>query len=235
MADDIEQGGTQTEGETGSKTYNQEDLDKLLADARAEAAKEGEAKAHKHWQSVADKQISQVKEGFASEVSKRDALINEMRQARFQSMSPEERQQAMLEEIYNREIGGAGAKQASESAPQPSFNAPAQADFDGQADPREAAQKEIAGILTDMGLDPGKVDWGNDVQGPDSMKRFLASVVAQTKQPEQKKSEDPEESEAERINSQRGSAPVDRDILKMDPLHLISEGLKESKPRRLLG
>lgn len=227
MPEDIEQdGGTQeTQG-------TQEQLEAAIQAAREEGKKEGQSEAHKHWQSVADKQIAAVREAAQGKLSEYEKHITELRQAQMETMTPEERNQALLKEVLDR-------LDRKESGPEQTetFSGSQTADFDSQekTDPRTEAQNQIAPVLKEMGVDLTKVDWGTDAPGVEGMRRFLKSLADQWKTPPHEHSESEEEQEANRVDSSRRTGSNQFDILKADPLDLISAGLKESNPSRRLG
>lgn len=222
-----EGGGTQ-EGQESIPEYTKESVEQLIAQAKEEARKEGEAKAHQHWQGIADKKISEVNKLAEERLSKYEEELSTYRKQRFETMTPEEQQAAMIKELYERETKG-GDKPSSEGKAQDTDVKPA--GFD--EDPRIAARKQITPVLEEMGLDVSKIDWGDDTQGAEAMKRFVKSIVDQSKPTgtdETKKTE--EEEEAERVNTSRSMGKGEKDILKMNPRDLVIAGLKEDKPSR---
>lgn len=226
MADDInnESGGTQGD----EQEYTKESVEKMIQEAAEKARKEGETQAHQHWQGIADKKISEVNKIAEERLSKYEEELSTYRKQRFETMTPEEQQAAMIKELYERNTKE-GEKTSSEGKSQDTDTKPA--GFD--EDPRVAARKQITPVLEELGLDVSKVDWADDTQGPEAMKRFVQSIVAQQKPAEETKTQTEEEKEAERVNASRSMGKTDNDILKMNPRDLVIAGLKEDKPSRM--
>ena len=234
MADaDINEQSGGTQGEEQTQEYTKESVERMIQEAAEKALKEGESKAHQHWQSVADKKISDVNRLAEERLSKYETELSAYKKQRFETLSPEEQQAAMLKEIYER-MNSEGEKKASPEVKAPEVHDEKPADF-GNDDPRQAARKQISPVLQELGIDIEKVDWADETVGPDSMKRFLASIVTQVRGAPAAPEKTEEEVESDRVNTSRSIGKSETDILKMNPRDLVMQGLKDFTPTRLKG
>lgn len=180
----------------------------------AEALKEGETKAYRHWQAINDKVV-------AAERTKNAGLakeLDELKGKQFESLSPDEQTKAMLRDIHQavnkpREDTQGDTQKKSTSD-----------DTQGGGDDVVAAVRTSIGeALKEAGLDPAKVDWAEDTSGPEALKRFLKSVVTQVKPAADKKPSE-EETEVNRVDTSKGGGHV-VDLRTIDPMALVRAGL----------
>jgi len=210
-----------TTGETGEptqenvtnqdapQTYDEATVQRLIAEAK----QEGKTESWRHWQSLADKAVSSV----AAEKANLQKQLDELKARQLEGMTPEQRQAAMLEAIYERlQTGGGQATAPIPATPPPdSTSGP-------QDDSAAAIKQQVSDVLKEMGVDPAKVDWAEDTSGAEAMKRFIKSIASQAGQPptEAPKPQDKEENQAD--TSKPGAAPVDP--LQQDPMALLRKG-----------
>lgn len=169
-------------GEQQVKTYTETEVQEMIAKASADAEKKGQTAAHSHWQSVADKSIATLKNEYESKLGQQNQTIAELRKAQLDSMSPEDRSLAILEDVRNM-LSGQGANNASDKSQAndqlyrtPVDQGPAQDETAAVAQLR----KEVADTLQKQyGVDPSKIDWADGEQGTTAMNKFLGSVLSQ--------------------------------------------------------
>lgn len=230
MADDINEQSGGTQGEETPKTYSEAELKELIEKARGEGLKEGESKAHSHWQSVADQKVSQVMKATEEKLAASERELSEFRKARMESMSPEEQQAAMLREVYERLTSGEKASGSKQETSGVDTKQGFETQKDSEKDSVKDARSQFDPVLKELGLDPSKVDWADDAQDMGTqIKRFVQSLIAQQKAEDKGPTE--EEQEAERVNTSR-SVGATKDILKADPWDLVNDYFKETKPDR---
>lgn len=188
MSDDINT-GTPNE----SKTYTEEEVQELLKGAR----QEGETKAYRHWQSVADKLV-------AAERANNQKLAEELQQLKnrmFEGLSPEDKVKAVWEEINRGSV--ANEPSNDEEPPQ------------DVGDLRES----INNTLKELGIDPSKVDWADDADGPTAMKRFIGSIIKQLQPVASQKHE------GSRVDTSRSVGGNIVDLKTFDSMAAIRRGL----------
>lgn len=173
---------------TEQKTYDEAAMQQAITDAKAEGEKTGQTTAHAHWQSVTDKAVAGLRKENTDALAEKDKAIAELRTAQLATMSPEERSTAILEDVQKM-LAGQGANSAS-NKPQTVDNMPQNQGDNAQADrDDEAAKQAVTKIREEMGehlsktygVDASKIDWADDAQGTDAVKRFTDSVFSQMK------------------------------------------------------
>lgn len=164
MADENDQkdGGTPE-----PKTYSEDEM----AAAVAAAKKEGASESYGHFQSIADKRIAEA-ENRNVELTK---TISDMKEEHLKTLSPEDRRDAMIEELYKERHG----VQPSSQPPDKSTVNDAPPAASGNTE--DEMRKTIGTALESMGLDPSKVSWGDGKDSQADLKIFLGSVVDQVK------------------------------------------------------
>ncbi len=214
-------GGTPNTEEKGGedKVYTEVDVQALVAAAK----KEGQTETWQHWQSEADKKVSAARTQFETESKATGEELAGLKKARLDALTPEERSQAMLETVYER-LTSPAVKETPADKP----NIPDNTLSPGSdSETVTQARGEVGAVLKDMGIDLDKVDWADGVQGPDAMKRFLASVVAQVSDKTKTDLEkEEEEKEASRTESSGKGGSGGFDYMKGDPVDLIKSGVK---------
>lgn len=201
MSDAITGETPKPEADASPKTYTEEEVKELLGNAK----KEGQTEAYRHWQSVNDRVIS-------AERGKNEALNKELKDYRdkaFEALSPEEQNKALMREVRDK-LDKPTAPKAEEPSDPAGVN----------------VRESVNATLKEAGLDPSKIDWADDAQGPEAMKRFLKSIVTQVKPAEVKPSE--EEVEANRVDSSKSAGGSIINLKDIDTRDLISKAL--SKP-----
>lgn len=168
MADPEEKDG----GTPDPKTYSEEEV----ATLKEEAKKEGASGSWSHFQSEADKQIAAFKNEGSAREAELTKTINSMKATQIETLPVEERTRAMVEELYKDRVGA-----SQSSAPAPDSKATNDASEVSTEDYSKQMQKNIGSALTDMGLDPDKINWGEGQDGQAALKTFLGSVVDQVK------------------------------------------------------
>lgn len=208
-------------GTSDPKTYSEDEVKTLVEAATETANKEGATKSWSHFQGVADKQISDAKnEGTAREAELTNT-INTMKAAHIESLPESERTAAMVEELYKDRAGV-----NKPSAPAPDSKTTVKESQVSNGDYEKQMQATIGGHLKELGLDPAKVSWGEGLSGDESLKTFLASVVAQAKAEKsggEEKKEDPDAKTGENnVDTSRG-AGNSVDINTISPQALMAQ------------
>ena len=211
MADE-ENGGTPSEGESTPPTTGMSDAD--VAVKVEEARKEGQTESWKHFQSEADKQI-------ATERTKNTGLekqIQELKRTQIDNLPEDERNTAMLKEVYNRlhEESGKEGEVKPQTQPEPTLPA---SDSAQRTESRTAMSK----LLEAEGFDSTKIDWGDGADTPeDSVKRFFTSI----KNSIRSESSSSEGDDKKPIDTSRGAGAGGGDITQMSSADLIKSAYK---------
>lgn len=218
MPDDITT-DKQSNGGTTGKVYTEDEVKKLLA----ESEKKGQATAWKHWQSIHDKALSAEKAKTAQEKELLLKELNDLKQKQLESLTPEERQRVLLEEIYKRMESGSNKPSRTET-----LESPQDEEYVSEGTVNtETIRAEVGAVLKEMNVDPDKVDWGEGTTGMEAMKRFLKSIVTQLKSSEKPS----ESSEADRLDLTRSTNFKPFDLKSINTAELITAGLKKKSGR----
>ena len=224
MSDEDKTGGTPETEEKGGedKVYTEADVQTLVGKAK----EDGKTESWRHFQSESDKKISVAKTQFEAESKVTGEKLAELQRARLDGMSPEERNQAMMETVYERLTSPAVPEKSTADKPNSTEDAPGPGSDSGTM---AQARDEVGAALKEMGIDAEKVDWAEGVGGPEAMKRFLKSIVDQNSDKTKNDLEkEEEEKEANRTDGSRSAAGGGFDFLKGDPSELILQGAKEN-------
>ena len=209
MADDIT-GGTQPGGNPGQTGVAPEpeqknieaEFQKRIEDAEKRGREVGRTESYRHFQSIADKQIAEVKEQAKKEV------ISEMKREQLKSLDPDERYKAMVEEVYNKMFEGTTTVPEKLVTPSPETNVSVD-------DGVEEARKKISATLEKRGVDTSKINWGDGLDPGEAIGVFIDSITSQKR--ETKPQEEP------LMDTSRSASGV-MDILKADPVDIIRRG-----------
>ncbi len=199
------------------KTYSEDEV-KVLVEA---AGKEGSTKSWNHFQGVADKQIAQAKSEGTVREAELTSTINTMKAAHIESLPEDQRTAAMVEELYKDRAG------AISSAPAPDSKATVKESSVSDGDYEKQMRATIGTNLKELGLDPDKVDWGDGKDSSESLKTFLASVVAQVKAEKSGNDGDKKDDSAgtkageNNVDTSRGAGNV-LDINQAKPIDLVT-------------
>lgn len=215
------------------KTYTEEEVTAI----RADVVKETTTAVYRDAQSRADKAISikvaEIEQTSGTDRKRLEGELEEFRKTRFASMTTEERNAYMVEELYNR---GTGTATATDSPPADGGKGKAGTDdvppASGQGDAPAAAavamKVKVGETLKEMGLDPEKVDWADGETDPTkAMTRFIGSIA------KLQSGQDPNETEngGDDIDLSRSAGAGVGDITKINPVDLIRRGAKKSLER----
>lgn len=205
------------------RTYSEEEMTEAIVGAK----KEGATDSYSHFQSIADKQVADAKTAGDTQASELNKTIDTLRAAHLETLSPEERTAAMIEELY-KDRGGAPA---SAPAPDKSTVKDAPAGSGSEDDMRKAIGTAIDG----MGLDSSKINWGDGKDGAADIKTFLGSVVDQVKAGQSGDGKDGGSKDGDDANKGKpGENNVDTsrgaggslDLTKTDPIDIITRSGK---------
>lgn len=236
LDNDIQQGATDDEqqqqsGEETPKTYTKEELDAAIADAKAEAKREGESNAFRHWQSVHDKQMAEATKSLQEQNAALQADLAAREKAAMDAMSPEDRQRAIMEKMWEKmnqpQDGAKSASPQGQSQTPPKDQGQPQYQEPDVAAAQKQVRESVGAILkSDFGIDPTKVDWAEDTSGPEAMRRFLKSVREQmggegAKKPEGEGKDG--DDDVNRVSTSHGSTAAP-DVKDIDPGSLIRSG-----------
>jgi hypothetical protein len=196
------------------KTYTEAEVATLLEGAK----KDGQTAAYRHWQSVNDRVV-------AAERTKSEGLARELqgfKDKAFEALTPEEQTKAVWQELRTR--NNAPAPQDDQSNVSPGKPESAST---GQAGDEyvTAVRDSVNEALKEANIDPSKVDWADDANGPDAMKRFIKSITAQMKPADAPKGSSEAEKEANRVDTSSGGGSHAVDLKSIDAAALISTGL----------
>lgn len=214
-------GGTSGE----AKTFTQVEMDAALAGAREEGTKAGRTEAHTHWQSVGDKAINQLTKEFDGRLGQANETITELRKAQLDTMTPEDRSAALMQQVLER-IDGKGANDASTKS------SPFDQSVDSQRDKPSAQDQQAAelaqqrktmgdNLAAKFGIDASKLDWAEGKDGTAAMDVFMESFAGLVKEAgnTEKPKEDP--NKVDTANQPGGSV---FDLNTADPKDLIRAG-----------
>ncbi len=224
MADDEKDGGT-----SDPKTYSEDEMAAAIAGAK----KEGSTESWTHFQGVADKQIATAKFDGTAREAELTKTINSMKADHIQSLPEDQRQAAMVEEMYKDRGGANSSSQAPDNKTTVIESKVSSGDVEKQ-------MRETIGVnLKELGLDPGKIDWGDGKNSEDSLKIFLASVVAQVKAETSggngDKSGDKNDSDTKsgenNVDTSRAAGSV-HDVYTISPKEVMASGGKKWEPIR---
>lgn len=214
--DENSEDGTKENGDSKGKVeLTEAKLAEIIKSAVDEGAKRGRADSHSHFQSVADKAIKEAKDTSLSEVE-------ELRVQLEKRMTPEERAEARMDRI-ERAVTNSPSSASNET--------PDSEETDGKiVDQQTQTKKDAEAILTEAGLDIGKIDFDGD------LKTFLSEIVAETKESEKRrieKEQDAEDKDADKngVDTKRGGGGTAIDLKTVDPLALIRKGAEERQRR----
>ena len=212
-----------------SKTYTQADMDAALATAKTEGNKDGQTAAHAHWQSVGDKAIAQLSKEYEGKLTQQNSVIADLQKARLETMSPEDRSAAMMQQLLER-MDGNGAKDASDKSNPFDRTAESQQDKAPVTDQSAALaqqRKEMGDSLaTKFGIDATKLDWADGESGTAAMDKFMSSFAEAVKLAQTKSDQD-DPNHVDTKNSPSGTA---FDINTGDPKDLIRAGAGTVRP-----
>lgn len=207
-AEDEKDGGTPE-----PKTYSEEEMTAAITGAK----KEGASDSYSHFQSVADKQVADAKSTGSARESELTETIRTLKAAHLETLSPEERQTAMIEELYKDRVGD------KPSAPAP--DSPAAKDAPAASGNEDDMRKAIGTALESYGLDPGKVNWGDGKNGAADLKSFIGSVVDQVKAEKGGDEKDDDSDDGKKsennVDITRGAGKA-TDVTQVDPLELVT-------------
>lgn len=207
------EGGTKENGDSEGKVELTESrLAEIIKSAVDEGAKRGRADSHSHFQSVADKAIKAANDTSLSEVE-------ELREQLEKRMTPEERADARMDRI-ERAVTNSPSSESGE----PSLSTETEDDL--VVAQQSQTKKEAEAILTEAGLDIGKIDFDGD------LKKFLSEIVSETKESEKRRIEkerDDEDKDADKngVDTKRGGGGSTIDLKTVDTMALIRKGAEE--------
>lgn len=232
---DIQQGATSDQQQGGEdnqpKTYSQEDLDKLIEETKKQAASEG----YRLGQSHKDKEIAEMKRQWGETETQYEKRLAEREKQDFDKMSPEEQDRYMVRKVYEKMYGSGENSSDSKTDSSPTNRTDdGRVSDPGDDDSQSQVKETVNSVIKEMGLDPAKLDWGEDAKDPaDALKRFVKSIASQqnASQGNEKQDADDDDTEASRVSRSRSSAAT-KDIKDVDPLELIREGYAESGQHR---
>ncbi len=214
-----------------SKTYTQADMDAALASAKTEGNKEGQTAAHAHWQSVGDKAIAGLSKEYEGKFTQQNSVIADLQKARLETMTPEDRSAAMLQQVLDQ-MGGNGAKDASDK-PNP-FDRTAESQQDKAPVTDQSAalaqQKKEMGdsLATKFGIDASKLDWADGESGTAAMDKFMSSFVEAVKVSQIKL--DPNQDDPNHVDTKNSPSGTAFDVNTGDPKDLIRAGAGRVRP-----
>lgn len=223
MADDIDNdGGTQDGDQSGTDgkqepqgtVYTKEELDTLILGAQKEAV----TKTWGEMQSRSDKAIQAAK----TETTTAQQQLTNLKRANIDALPPEQKQAAMLEEVYAK-MNAAPEVKPQDGAPDPQTQTQGDPSTFQQtptapSNTQDKAREAVGKILQEKGLDPSKIEYGDGKDEANDLRTFIDSVMKQVK-PEQ---DDPPQNKNTYDNSRGTGGSVD--ILKVDPVELMKRG-----------
>ena len=143
-------------------------------------------------------------------------------------MEPDDRRNAMIEEMYaNRNPPAPAATESTSKADQ------ASAEEKQTKEAQDTVNASIKTALKDAGIDPEKVDMADNLQGPEALKKFLSSIKEAaktgTKSEGDGEGSESEEEEGDDSNRQSSSSSSGKslDVTKVDPLDIMREAPRE--------
>lgn len=232
MADDIDNdGGTQDGQPEGSgdikpegKLYTEDQINALVQAGQKEAV----TKTWGDMQSKADKAIQVAK----TETTTALQQLTDLKRANIEALPPEQKQAAMLEDVYQRMNSAPDAKpqdgvtdsQSQTQGDAPTFQQTPTVPSDAQVKAQEAAGK----ILQEKGLDPSKINYGDGKDGDADFSAFVDSVLAQVRSSSEQ--DDSARNKTTYDNSRGAGGAVD--ILTVDPVELMKRGYRNGNWRR---
>lgn len=228
MTDDIDNdGGTQDEDQSGTDKdklqgtlYTPEQLDALVLEKQKEAV----TKTWSEMQSRSDKAIQAAK----TETTTAQQQLTDLKRANIEALPPEQKQAAMLEEVYAK-MNAAPEVKSQDVATDPQTQtqddpSTFQQNQTPTSDVQDKAREAVGKILQEKGLDPSKIQYGDGKNEANDLRTFIDSVMKQVK-PEQ---DDPPLNTYDNSRGTGGSV----DILNVDPVELMKRGYQKSGWRK---
>ncbi len=217
-----------TDNDTGeekneeSTTFTQEDVDKLVEAGK----KEGQTESYRHWQGMADKAIAATREEESAKSSDLAEEVKKLKSDALGKMEPDDRRNAMIEEMYEDRNKPAPVKTESTSKADQSSTEEKTA-----KEAQDAVNVSIKTAMRAAGIDPEKVDMADNLQGPEALEKFFKSVKEAastgTKSEEDSDGEKSEEDDDSNSQSSSSSSGKTLDVTKVDPLDIMREAPRE--------
>ena len=194
------------------KTYTQEEVDTL----KEASHKEGQTTSHKHWQSVADRAIAANLQEGSDKLSSVTKELEEMKTKSLEGMSSEDRNTAMIEEMYRKQNAPPVTKETPTQTPN-------QEDNQGSDDEAKQRNQAILDAAKAAGVDPEKINLAMDMSGPEALTAFIKSIKDASSDGEGKEDDDDDSNNTSKSQSTSGGG----DLTKLDPLDIMKQAPAE--------